>query len=181
MSTLTRVVVDTSTLEAVCKTDFSEPVFRHLPLCTTDICYEELNRNKSTSSDYTRKKAIDQIFDHRREYGTPDLIPTDMEYDPYIDDQGEDSLIRVLDVNPNSPVKYILLFDFSASDDIEDVIDPDEVEVNTPGRAFELVWQGDFIQESTHHEALRQIAEREGWEGEALVEDLPETDYDDVF
>lgn len=181
MATLTRIVVDTSTLEAVCKTDFPDPVFEHLPLCTTDICFKELRRNESTTSDYDRKEAIRQALDLRRKFDTPTLIPTGMGYKPYVEDQGEDSIIRVLNSKPNADVRYILLFDFSATEQIEAVIDPAKVEVNTPARAFELVWQGGFISKSMHHQALRQIAEREGWKGEALVDALPKTDYEDVF
>lgn len=181
MSCLTQVVVDTSTLEAVCKTDFPRPVFEHLPLCTTDVCYEELNRNRSTTSDYARKQAIDRTFELRREFDTPTLVPTDVKYAPYVDDQGEDSIVRALSARSHSTVEYVLLFDFSATDRIREVVDLVEVEVNTPGRAFELVWQGGFIRESTHRQALRQMARREGWRGEALVEGLPATDYEDVF
>lgn len=181
MTSLTRVVCDTSTLEAVCKTDFSKPVFEHLPLCTTDVCFEELRRTESSSDDYRRRQAVEQVFDHRSQFGTPKIVPTPMEYDPYVDDQGETSIVRALRSAASNDVRYILLFDFAAADEIEAVIDPDSTEVNTPGRAFELVWQGGFISESDHHRALRQLADREGWQGKALVDGLPRTAYEDVF
>lgn len=181
MASLTHVVVDTSTLEAVCKTDYSEPVFARLTLCTTDICFEELKRNRSSSSDFTRKRAIRTVFDHRRAFGTPVIVPTGLSYDAYVEDQGEASIIHVLRSNPDSDVRYVLLFDFSAAEEIESVVDPTVVEVNTPARAFELVWQGGYITETEHHRALRQLADREGWKGEALVDALSHTDYDDVF
>lgn len=181
MASLTRVVRDTSTLEAICKTDFSEPVFEHLPLCTTDVCFEELRRNKSSTDDYRRQQAVGRVFDHRSRFGTPTVVPTPMAYEPYVDDQGERSIVRALRSAESDDVRYILLFDFSAAEDVEAVIDPGTTEVNTPGRAFELVWQGGFIPESDHHRALRQLADREGWQGKALVDALPRTEYEDVF
>lgn len=168
-------------MEAICKADSPEPVFDHLPLSTTDICFEELKRNKSTSNDYHRVQAIEQVLELWREFGSPEIIPTGMEYKSYIDDQGEDSIIQAIGSSSDSQVEYILLFDSSGADQIEEVVDTNQVEVNTPGRAFELLWQGEFITKSEHYQALRRIAEREGWRGEALVERLPHTKYEDVF
>lgn len=181
MPELTKVLVDTSTLEAVCKTDHSEPVFEHLPLSTTDICFEEVKRNKSSNIERSRKQALRKVLAHYRDYDTPNIVPTSVEYKSYVENQGEDSIIDLFESTDTHPTRYILLFDFSATDDIRDVVDLSSVEVNTPGRAFELLWQGGYITEAMHHEALRQIKYEEGWEGEALVEGLPKTRYQDVF
>ncbi|WP_115862418.1 hypothetical protein [Halorussus litoreus] len=181
MAGLTKILVDTSTLEAVCKTEHSTPVFEHLPLSTTDICFEEIKRNRSSNVDRTRKEALRTVLEQYRTHDNPNIVRTSVTYEPYVEDQGEESIIDLLESRDTQATRYILLFDVTASDEIRDVVDLDAVEVNTPGRAFELLWQGGYIAERTHYQALRQIANEEGWKGEALVEALPKTRYQDVF
>lgn len=181
MASPTEIVVDTSTLEAVCKTDYSTPVFEHLPLSTTDTCFEEIKRTSTSALDVQREAAAKQVLSHYREHGTPDIIPTPVSYDPYVADQGEQSIVSLLTSEADQQIEYILLFDFEATETIRTVVDLDRIEINTPGRAFELLWQGEFLTEESHHDALRQMAGCEGWRGEALVEHLPKTRYCDVF
>lgn len=181
MADLTKVLVDTSTLEAVCKTEHYRPVFEHLPLSTTDVYFEEVKRNRSANVEPSRRRALDRVLEQYRDLGTPNVVPTSVQYEPYVEDQGEESIIDLLESVADPATEYILLFDFSASPEIREVVDLDSVEVNTPGRAFELLWQGSYITEATHHRALHQIADTEGWEERALVADLPKTRYRDVF
>ncbi|MFB6175975.1 MAG: hypothetical protein ABEI99_02305 [Halobaculum sp.] len=181
MAKETKIVADTSTLEAVCKTEYAAPVFEHLPLSTTDTCFEEIKRTSASASDPQRAAAARQVLDNYRDYGTPRVVPTSVSYEPYVSDQGEQSIVTLLSSDSDRQIKYVLLFDFEAAEEIRSLVDLDTVEVSTPGRAFELCWQGGFLTEANHHDALRQLAASEGWRGEALVEQLPKTRYQDVF
>lgn len=181
MSTVTRVVVDTSTLESVCKTDHSSVVFHRLPLCTTDVCFEEVKRNRSSTDDRSREEALQQVLSHYREFDTPSILRTSITYEPHVEDQGEDSILDLLESSDTDNVRYVFLFDFDATDDIREEVGGTGIEVNTPARAFELLHDGEFISEEEFYEAVRQMSDAEGWEGQDLVETLASTTYEDVF
>jgi hypothetical protein len=181
MSGLPKILVDTSTLEAMCKTTYAEVVFEHLPLWATDVCLEEIRRNQSSTSDYRRKRALKKVLKLRAEHGAPERVMSDVQYRPYVTDQGEESILSVLETDALSGIQYVLLFDFDATETLSQTVAGEGIEVNTPGRAFELAWSGGFLSEPDYHTALREMADAEGWAGEALVEDLPQTKYEDVF
>jgi len=179
MNTPTKIIADSSAFEAICKAQYHPDVFTNLPFSTTNVCVEEVKRNKSMASG-TREEALAQVLDYIRSDDAT-VFPTGVEYDPYVDHQGEDSIVWTLENADTTNVRYIFLFDGPASDELKDIVSGGEIEVSTPGRPYELVWQGGFITEDEHHESLREIAREEGWEGEQLVDPLIHTEYEDVF
>jgi len=179
MNTPTKIISDTSALEAICKAQYHPDVFTNLPFSTTNVCVEEVKRNRSMASG-TREEALGQVLDYIRS-GDATVFPTDIEHDPYVDHQGEDSIVWTLENADTTNVRYIFLFDGPASDELKNIVANGGIEVSTPGRPYELVWQGGFITEDEHHEALREIATEEGWEGEQLIDPLVHTEYEDVF
>lgn len=179
MNTPRKIIAGSSALEAICKSQHHSDVFTNLPFSTTDVCAKEVKRNKSTTRG-TREEALGQVLDYIRSDDAT-VFPTDIEYKSHVEHQGEESIVWTLENRDTTSVKYIFLFDGPASDELESIVEGGNIEVSTPGRPYELVWQGGFITEDEHHEALREIAREEGWEGEQLVDPLISTEYDDVF
>jgi|AntDeeMetageno50_2_1112565.scaffolds.fasta_scaffold06394_1 hypothetical protein len=179
MNTPAKIIADSSALEAVCKSQYHSDVFTNLPFSTTNVCVEEVNRNKSMASG-TREEALGQVLDYIRS-GDTTVFPTGIEYAPYVEHQGEESIVWTLENADTTNVMYIFLFDGPASDELKNIVAGGKIEVSTPGRPYELVWQGGFITEDECHKAIREIATEEGWKGEQLVDPLRHIEYDDVF
>jgi hypothetical protein len=160
------ILVDTSSLIAFCKTSYDEFLFGNLAMTTSNICNEEVKRQKGPSDELEHRTACQRYIDLLSQEKNPDIHYTG-DYKPYVEDQGEKSLEDIFRHHPDA-VDYILLFDFDAIESFEELkSDLGGSAVNTkislPNHAFELLRQGHKITDDEYCKATYQIGCGEGW------------------
>ncbi|MDL0134580.1 hypothetical protein [Halobacterium salinarum] len=160
------ILVDTSALIAICKTNYDERIYSTLQMATTNVCNDEVKRQKDQRDDLVHKNACRRYLELLREEKNPDVIPIE-EYKPYVDDQGEKTLEQVFRSFP-SDIKFILLFDFDAIEKFESVKqelggDALNTRISLPNYAFELLRTRGPMDKSEYCKATYQMGVEEDW------------------
>lgn len=106
------ILLDTSALIAICKTDYDARLFETLEMETTNVCNEEIRRQKGTTPNPHHRRACERYLELVREKRNPDVRYVG-EYEPYVENQGERTIEAVFRAHPGA-VTIILLFDFDA-------------------------------------------------------------------
>lgn len=160
------VLVDTSSLVAFCKTDYATQVFTSLQMATTNVCNEEVKRQKSTVDDFYHERACELYLELLRDNRNPDVLHVE-DYRPGVEDQGEKTLEDVFTSHPDD-FKFVLLFDFDAIERFEDL----KVElggaaldtrVDLPNYAFERLRRDGLMTNDEYCTATYQMGVAEGW------------------
>lgn len=153
-------------------------------MTTTDICFEEVNRNKSSAGRHTRYwKSILRYRRSNHEDGrgaNPNIVPTPIEYQPYVEDQGEESIAELIRNHPTD-IQAVFMYNDRDLDIILDAAADagTSVSVNYPTKAFDLLHSRDVINRDELIEAVNTIADVEGWAAKTLVQDT-KLDYLDL-
>ncbi|HET7325517.1 MAG TPA: hypothetical protein VFJ06_14410 [Halococcus sp.] len=160
------VLVDTSSLLAYCKTNYDEFLFKRLQMTTTNVCNDEVNRQKSASDDFYKKRSCERYLDLCRDNKNPDIEYVER-YKPNVENQGEQTLEYIFEEYPDE-VKYILLFDFEAIEKFENLkyeIGGDAVDtrISLPNYAFELLRKNGEMSDDEYCKATYQMGVEEGW------------------
>lgn len=158
------ILVDTSSLIAYCKTSYADLVFEELPMATTNVCNEEISRQRDASLDLIHQGACEQYYGLLRKNKNPSTIYIEP-YKEYVEDQGEASLITAFK-NNQEDIKYILLFDFPAIEQLESVkkqIGANNTKISLPNHAFELLRRNGVMTDEEYCKATAQMAAEEGW------------------
>lgn len=133
---------------------------------TSNVCNEEIKRQKSSSNDLIHRSACQEYLRLLRENRNPDVYRVE-DYKSGVDNQGEDTLETIFKKYPED-VKYILLFDFDAIENFEDLKhDIGGAALNTridlPNYAFERLRKDGIITDETYCKATYQMGVEEGW------------------
>lgn len=160
------VLVDTSSLIAYCKTTYDEMVFQQLRMSTTNVCNEEVTRQKGASTYHEHQQACNRYLELLRAEKNPDIEYIES-YEPYVENQGEETLETVFRRYPQE-VKYILLFDFEAIERFESVKSTIggqaiDTKISLPNLAFEILRRNGKMSDDEYCKATYQMGIEEGW------------------
>lgn len=160
------VLVDTSSLIAYCKTSYDEMVFRQLKMSTTNVCNEEVARQKGATEYHEQQRACNRYLELLREEKNPDVEYVEP-YKPYVENQGEESLEAVFRQYPRE-VKYVLLFDFDAIERFESLKSAlggraTDTRISLPNLAFEILRRNEEMSDDEYCNATYQMGIEEGW------------------
>lgn len=166
MSTPAPILVDTSGLISICKTNYDEKLYTTLQMETTNICNEEIRRQKSSSDSICHQQACRRYLELLRQENNPDIRSVGT-YKSHVEDQGEKSLERVFSEYPDA-VKYILLFDFDAIEKFNDLRhdiggEAINTKISLPNYGFELLRQRDHMDDEEYCKATYQMGVEENW------------------
>lgn len=159
-------LVDTSSLIAFCKTEYATLVFETLAMETSNVCNEEVKRQKGSCDDFFQRRACEEYLRLLRKNRNPDVRYV-AEYKSGVEDQGERSLRTIFRDHPED-VKFILLFDFDAIEKFEALKrEIGGVALNTrvdlPNYAFERLRRGGKMSDTEYCKATYQMGVEEGW------------------
>jgi hypothetical protein len=159
------VLVDTTSLISFCKTSFDEFLFSNLAMTTTNICNEEVKRQKGMSDELEHRTACERYVELLSQEKNPEIHYVE-EYKPYVENQGEQSIETVFRQYPGV-VDYILLFDFDAIESFEELKSElggsaVNTKISLPNYAFELLRQGGKMVDSEYCKATYQMGVERG-------------------
>lgn len=160
------VLVDTSSLLAYCKTNYDMFLFQNLAMTTTNVCNEEVKRQKGVSDKYEHRQACKRYLSLLAQEKNPDVYYVE-EYKPYVNDQGEQSLEKLFRSYP-SAVDFVLLFDFDAIETFEELKseiggDALNTKISLPNYAFEQLRKAGKMSTETYCKATYQMGVAEDW------------------
>ena len=166
MAGVNPVIVDTSSLIAFCKTSFDEVVFSTISMTTTNVCNEEVKRQKGMTDALEHRSACERYLELLRQNKNPDIVHWG-DYKHHVENQGEKSLIELLEAYPTM-IDYILLFDFDAIERFQQAkvdigADAANTKISLPNYAFELLRQRGDITQDEYCKATYQMGTAEGW------------------
>lgn len=170
------VIVDANALVAIHKTSLAGTVHRTVRMCTTNVCNEEVKRG-TDARDASRihSEACRGYLDLLTETGNPETIWME-EYVPYVEDQGEDSILDALDAH-HDRIAVVVTFDFDAVErfDAACVKNGYAIDVRYPNFLFEKLREREVISTDEYCEATYSMAQAEGWLTEELLAELAST------
>lgn len=160
------ILVDTTALVAICKTDYDALLYRTLAMETTQVCNEEIKRQKGVSDDVCHREACRRHLELLRDEQNPDVRYVEG-YEPHVENQGERTIEAVFRTNPDA-VKIILTFDFDAIERLEEskqelggaALD---TRIDLPNYGFELLRRDGTLTTREYCEATYQMGLEEGW------------------
>ncbi len=160
------LLVDTSSLVAYCKTNYASVVFQTLQMETSNVCNEEVKRQKSSCDDFFQKRACEKYLQLLRENRNPDVRFVEP-YESGVENQGERSLETIFRNHPED-VKFVLLFDFDAIERFqrlkEDVGGAAlDTRIDLPNYAFERLRRDEILTDEEYCKATYQMGVEEGW------------------
>lgn len=160
------ILVDTSALVAICKTCYDRQVYDTLQMSTTNVCNEEIKRQKDKRNSYCHRQACERYLELLRENSNPDVCYVE-DYKPHVENQGEQTLEEIFR-EYHEDVKYILLFDFDAIerfDELKREISGEALNtrIDLPNYAFERLRRDGFMTDSEYCKATYQMGVEEGW------------------
>lgn len=159
-------LVDTSSLIAYCKTDYATLIFETLEMETSNVCNEEVKRQRSSCNDFFQKRACEEYLRLLRNNRNPDVRFIE-KYKSGVEDQGERSLEAIFRSHPED-VKFILLFDFDAIENFESLKqeiggDALNTRIDLPNYAFERLRRDGKMSDTEYCKATYQMGVEEGW------------------
>lgn len=160
------LLVDTTSLIAYCKTCYDEFLFRTLQMETSNVCNEEIKRQRSTGNDFVQKQACKRYLELLRENKNPDVHWVEG-YRSSVENQGEQSLETIFREHPDD-VKFILLFDFDAIERFEKLKEELgghalDTRIDLPNYAFERLRRDGKMSDEEYCQATYQMGVEEGW------------------
>lgn len=159
-------LVDTSSLIAYCKTSYDAFLFETVQMETSNVCNEEVKRQKSSCDDFYQKRACERYLQLLRQNRNPDVNWVE-EYKSCVENQVERSLEEIFRDHPDE-VKFILLFDFDAIERFEDLKKEIgghalDTRIDLPNYVFERLRRGGKMSNDEYCQATYQMGVEEGW------------------
>lgn len=170
------VIADTNALVAVCKTGLDELVYRNVRMCTTNVCNEEIKRQRGMpDTSRVHENACERYLELMAQNRNPDSLWVE-KYEPYVEDQGEDTIIDVVEAH-HEQIKVVITFDFDAAERFDDLCERNgyAVDVRYPNFLFEKLREQRVISDDEYCEATYAMARAEGWTTKELLAELAST------
>ncbi|MFB6163802.1 MAG: hypothetical protein ABEJ31_01445 [Haloarculaceae archaeon] len=168
------VVADTSAFSSLCKTSYDSAVFETIPFTVTDVCMTEMKESSPAMPQREQQARTRFLEIFRSSNAEIAYQTTGVEWDPYVDHQGKES-IRWLIENKPADLKLVVLYDFAAESDITALRDSLQrsqgtIDVRRPGRPLELLYERDRLTRDEFIDGVEQMIDGEGWEVAPLIE-----------